>query len=104
MIHLSGVRWLSRGAGRVLLSLVVLAGGLGWGVSTSVVACPFCASPSLTLAEQLAKSDAGVLVQWVDAEKPTKESIGSTTYAIVEIARQPGKTSEASLKNWKFGM
>lgn len=102
MSKLFGVRWLSQGAARVLLSLAALAGGLGWAVSTSVVACPFCAAPSLTLAEQLAKSDAGVLVQWVGAEKPTKESIGSTTYAIVEIARQPGKTAEASLKKSKF--
>ena len=48
MINLSGLRWLSRGAGRVLLSLLLLAGGLGWGISTAVVACPFCAAPSLT--------------------------------------------------------
>jgi hypothetical protein len=43
------------------------------------------------LAEQLAKSDAAVLVQWVSAEMPDKESVGSTTYVIVEVARSPGK-------------
>lgn len=102
MTDMSGVRWLTRGVSRVFLSLALLLGGLGWASSTGVVACPFCAAPSLTLAEQLAKSDAGVLVQWVGAEKPTKESIGSTTYAIVEIARQPGKTAEAAVKKSKF--
>lgn len=44
----------------------------------------------LTFSEQMAKSDAAVLVQWVSAVQPEKDSIGSTTYSIVEVAVAPG--------------
>ncbi|MCY2964225.1 MAG: hypothetical protein NT069_11425 [Planctomycetota bacterium] len=77
------------------MSTLLLVAGLLFASLPSATACPFCASPSLTLAEQLAKSDAAVLVQWVSAEMPDKESIGSTTYAIVDVARAPGKPAAA---------
>jgi hypothetical protein len=61
-------------------------------------ACPFCSAPSLTLGEQYAKADAAVLVQWVSGEMPTKESLGSTTYEIVKVARTPAKSIEKGKK------
>jgi hypothetical protein len=54
--------------------------------SPLVLACPFCAAPSLTLSEQLTQADAAVLVQWVDATAPTEKSPGSTQYVVVQVA------------------
>jgi len=54
---------------------------------SGALACPFCAAPSLTLAEQLAQSDAAVLVQWVSGKKPTEKTAGSTVYEIRQIVR-----------------
>lgn len=51
-------------------------------------ACPFCSSPSLTLAEQVANSDATALVQWVSATKPVEgQDDGSTVFAVKQILR-----------------
>ncbi|MEX0701147.1 MAG: hypothetical protein WD069_03550 [Planctomycetales bacterium] len=61
-----------------LLSLVALAAG-------EAAACPWCPEPSITLSEQLAGSDAAVLVQWVSAQKPAEESL-STLEAFDEAA------------------
>jgi hypothetical protein len=49
--------------------------------------CPFCSAPSLTLTEQLAQSDAAVLVQWVSGTKAEEKKLGSTTYEIVQLVR-----------------
>ncbi|MEX0715112.1 MAG: hypothetical protein WD066_00925 [Planctomycetaceae bacterium] len=51
------------------------------------VACPYCPDPSITLSEQLAFSDAAVLVQWVSAKKPTDEKV-STLEAFDEFSRR----------------
>ncbi len=74
-----------------LLSVVMALCLVVLGVLTprSARCCPFCSAPSLTLSEQLAQSDAAVLVQWVEATKPEEKSTGKTTYAIVEVARGP---------------
>jgi hypothetical protein len=62
-------------------------------VSTSVTAaCPFCAAPSLTLTEQLAKADAAVQVQWVGGDKGDgKEKFGNTVYEVVDVLRDVDK-------------
>jgi len=75
--------------GRSVVSFALLAASLG-AVTGALAACPFCAAPMLTYSEQLAKCDAAVLVQWVSAAQPEKDSIGSTTYSIVEVAVAPG--------------
>ncbi len=58
-----------------------------------VSACPFCSAPSLTLSEQLAQSDAAVLVQWKSGKMGDREQgdIGSTTYQIVDVVRNTSK-------------
>jgi hypothetical protein len=53
-------------------------------------ACPFCSEPMLTLAEQLAKADAAVLVEWISAEMPTQAKPGHTVWKIVEIPKASG--------------
>ena len=50
-------------------------------------ACPFCSSPSLTLAEQVAQSDATALVQWVSGTKATEGTEGSTVFEVKQILR-----------------
>lgn len=88
MFDCSWLRTRVPAAALVSALLIAAAGSLSL---PAAAACPFCSAPMLTLAEQIAKSDAAVLVQWVSAEMPDKESVGSTTYAIVEVARSPGK-------------
>lgn len=75
------------------LALVLLA----LSAPVPAVACPYC-EPTLTLTEQFAKADAAILVQWVSAEMPSKEKLGSTTYEVVQIARAPAKTVEKGKK------
>ncbi len=58
-------------------------------LASAALCCPFCSAPSLTLAEQLAQSDAAVLVQWVEGTKPTGEKAGKTVYEIRQILRSP---------------
>ncbi len=74
----------------VLVALALLA-------PMPATACPYC-EPTLTLTEQFSKADAAILVQWVSAEMPTKEKLGSTTYEIVQVARAPAKTVEKGKK------
>jgi hypothetical protein len=48
-------------------------------------ACPFCSAPSLTLAEQIAGSDAAVIAHW-ESETPAKgQDIGLTHFVVVEV-------------------
>lgn len=56
-------------------------------------ACPFCAAPSLTQAEQVSQSDAVILVKWVSAKKTDGLVPGTTEYEIKKIH----KGSKASL-------
>lgn len=75
-------------------ALAFSLGMLTWGMaSRPVEGCPFCSAPSLTLSEQLAQSDAAVLVQWASARPGDSESgdVGSTDYQILEVVN-PGQT------------
>lgn len=61
-------------------------------LSTSVAqACPFCSAPSLTLSEQLAQSDAAVLVHWVEGTKPEEKTAGSTVYEVRKVVNSTDK-------------
>ncbi len=66
------------------VSLVAIAVWLG---AQMTYACPFCAAPSLTMAEQVAQSDATVLVMWASGVKGTDDSAGSTTFEVKQIVR-----------------
>ena len=55
----------------------------------SVGACPFCSAPSLTLSEQVAQSDAVVLVKWVGGQPAKISDAGSTEFEVVSIVHQP---------------
>ena len=69
-----------------LLTVLALTAG-------SALACPFCPTVTLTMAEQLAQSDAVVLVQWKSAAiADNQNKTGSTEYEIVQIVRDPLKT------------
>jgi hypothetical protein len=71
---------------------------MGASIPTRVLACPLCGAPTLTLTEQFSKADAAILAQWVSAEMPSKEKLGSTTYEIVKVASAPAKTVEKGKK------
>src|SRR5690606_36685121 len=92
---------------RSLLALLSLVAVFAASLFTPAVsrACPFCSAPSLTLSEQVAQSDAAVLVQWASGEKPRSESeasedsdqvsaparsLGTTSYEIIEVLRGSG--------------
>ncbi|MFQ5730608.1 MAG: hypothetical protein ACE5KM_01505 [Planctomycetaceae bacterium] len=57
-------------------------------------ACPFCAAPTQTLAEQVETADAVVLVEWVKSNKSDGRLPGNTTVKIKKVA----KGSKAALK------
>ena len=54
-----------------------------------VSACPLCQGPTVTLSEELAKSDAVVLASWIEGEKPSGKTFGNTTFSVVAVARMP---------------
>lgn len=54
-----------------------------------VLGCPFCSAPSLTMAEQLAQSDAVVLTKWVGGKPAAGVDGGTTDFEIVEVVKQP---------------
>lgn len=68
-----------------LASLLCLA--LGFLQSQPAQGCPFCEAPTLTLSEQLAQSDALVLVEWVRGVEPTESQAGSTQFRVKEVAK-----------------
>ena len=74
----------------ILLS-TLLAGCLLTSPTRAAHRCPFCSAPSLTLAEQLAQSDAAALVMWVEAKKARevdgKRLPSSTLYEVREVIR-----------------
>jgi hypothetical protein len=71
--------------------------GLLLGSSSAALSCPFCSAPSLTKSEEVAQSDAVVLVQWVEGKKTKGQEPGNTTYEITQVVKGPG----ASLKKGK---
>ena len=59
------------------------------GVATSAVrSCPFCAAPSLTLAEQLSQADAAALVMWAEAKK-ARQVKGTVSYTHLTLPTTP---------------
>ncbi len=84
----------------------VWVGGLSLIVSTllglrSADCCPFCSAPSLTLSEQVAQSDAVVLVKWMGGQAGNLSSSGSTEFEVVDVVHQPdgGKLASGSKIN-----
>jgi hypothetical protein len=69
----------------IALSFIMMLAVFLTVASTSIAACPFCPSVSITLAEEVAQADAVVLVQWVRGTKPTESSKGNTTFEIKQI-------------------
>lgn len=72
-----------------VMGLLVLA---AWnGVAASVQACPFCSAPQLTIAEQIAQTDAAVLAEWVSGERPDFDAgkEGQTTFRIEKVIKSP---------------
>lgn len=57
--------------------------------AAAAFACPFCAGPQLTLAEQIQQSDAVALVRWLDGTPAKDQDPGETNYEVVEVLRQP---------------
>lgn len=55
----------------------------------TAAACPFCSAPSLTMTEQLAQSNAALLVKWVGGTPAKDQDGGFTEYEIVEVVSQP---------------
>lgn len=66
--------------------------------ATSVLACPFCSAPSLTLAEQFNKADAAVLVRWSGGEMAAGDQPGNTVFEIVQAPKAPVKSLEKGKK------
>ena len=77
---------------RFFASLALIAVWCATFAPVVAVACPFCGPPSMTLTEQLSKADAAVLVEWTGGTVPKDENAGTTTFAIVEVARAPSKS------------
>ncbi len=71
----------------VLVSAVILSATLLVGPQPAALACPFCSAPSLTLTEQLAQSDAAVLVKWTGGTEAEGDEAGSTNYQILDVLR-----------------
>ncbi len=74
---------------RIVVGLLVAAALALTVLPMSGHACPFCSAPSQTLGEQVAQADAVVLAQWVEGTRPENETAGSSTYEIVQVAKQP---------------
>lgn len=74
----------------IIVAIALLAAVPYLSVATS---CPFCSAPSLTLSEQLAASQAAVLVQWSGGKESNREQsfAGTTDYEILQIVRDESK-------------
>jgi hypothetical protein len=64
----------------------------------SLLACPFCSAPSLTLSEQMEQADAILKVAWDAAVKGENNAAGSTTYRIEKVFKSPNGQFEAGQK------
>lgn len=69
--------------------LVILSVAMTLGSPRSGMACPFCSAPSLTLSEQIAQSDAVLLVEWSTGLQAKGKSPGNTDYKVSKIAKVP---------------
>src|SRR4051812_45533925 len=70
-------------------SLRLMIGGFLALAAGAALACPFCAGPQLTMAEQVQQADAVALVRWASGTPAKDQDPGSTDYEILEILRQP---------------
>jgi hypothetical protein len=71
--------------GMMCLAAIALVAGLV--APVGVRACPFCAAPSMTLTEQLAKADAALLVELKSSREGTDSEPGKTTFKVVDVIR-----------------
>ena len=80
---------------------------LTFALSQPATACPFCSAPSLTLSEQLAQSDAVVLVQWLEGKMTKGQVAGSTIYEIESVLKGPedllNKGDKIALARYRVG-
>lgn len=79
---------------RLSLALIVAAMLLPMSVATACHACPFCSGASLTLSEQLAKSDAALLGSLVASKQATEEVAAEAKIKVVDVLRDVTKTYE----------
>lgn len=77
--------------------IAVCAGALVVAPAAMALSCPFCSAPSLTLAEQVAQSDAVALVQWAGGTKADEKSPGTTIYQVVQVVKQPAGNKAAAV-------
>lgn len=82
------MRKLVRTLAAVLVGVALAAG--------TVLACPFCSAPSLTLSQQLHQADTAVLIQWSGGERPSREAgkLGNTVYEIVKVVHDSSGTAK----------
>uniref|UniRef100_A0A7C4LN99 Uncharacterized protein n=1 Tax=Schlesneria paludicola TaxID=360056 RepID=A0A7C4LN99_9PLAN len=88
--------WFCLGLGLCLAAKAYGNGGHLWSIGVIgrqlgelLAGCPFCSAPSLTMAEQLAQSDAVLLVKWVGGKPAAGNDGGTTDFEIVEVVKQP---------------
>lgn len=82
-------------ARRSFRPLAVAGALLAWlvaGSATSMLACPFCSAPTLTLSEQIHQTEYVVLAKIADSEPATTTSIGTTTFEVTEVLRPAAQT------------
>src|SRR5262245_13120421 len=87
--QLLAVPWLHKPCGGVLVLLLAWAVSFASGAAS---ACPICGVPTVTLAERYARADAALLVEWVAVRGAQGKTPESTTFEIVQVQRDPGKT------------
>lgn len=56
-------------------------------LNRSVMACPFCDAPQLTMSEMIEQSDHLVLCEWLEGTRPTNDSAGSVDFKIISVGR-----------------
>ncbi|WP_459557980.1 hypothetical protein [Lacunimicrobium album] len=64
-------------------------------IGQTVLACPFCGVPTLTLTEQMAQADVTVIASFKTADLPAEDgsNFGSTIYTIEKIQLNPSKSA-----------
>ncbi len=59
-------------------------------LTTFASACPFCPGLRLTLSQQVSRSDAVVLVQWVETQQKSQNTPAHTTLQTIHALKNPG--------------
>lgn len=76
------IRRFARGALAAGIAIVMVGA-----LCSSVMACPFCSAPQLTMAEMIDQSDHLLLGEWLQGTRPSSESAGSVEFRIVDVGR-----------------